>query len=49
MLLRLLIVWYIGGALVVAFLFAIIALGSFAYFIQKPLQAAVEKSVKASV
>jgi len=48
MLLGLLVVWYIGGVLVVAFLFAIVVLGGFAYFIQKPLQVAVEKSVKAS-
>jgi len=48
MFLGLLVVWYIGGVLVVAFLFAIAALGGVAYFIQEPLQAAVEKSVKAS-
>jgi len=48
MLLGLLVVWYIGGVLVVAFLFAIIVLAGYAYFVQKPLQAAVEKSVKAS-
>jgi ATP-binding cassette subfamily C protein LapB len=48
MILGLLVVWWIGGVLVVAFLFAIIILGVYAYFIQKPLQEAVEKSVKAS-
>jgi len=48
MFLGLLVVWYIGGVLVVAFLFSIAVLGGFAYFIQKPLQVAVENSVKAS-
>ena len=48
MLLGLLVVWYIGGILVVVFIFAIIILGAYAYFIQKPLQDAVEKSIKAS-
>lgn len=48
MLLGLLVVWYIGGILVVVFFFAIIILGAYAYFIQKPLQDAVEKSIKAS-
>lgn len=48
MLLGLLVVWWVGGALVVAFLIAIITLAAYAYLIQKPLQDAVEKSVKAS-
>jgi len=48
MVLGLLVVWYIGGILVVVFVFAIIILGAYAYFIQKPLQDAVEKSIKAS-
>jgi ATP-binding cassette, subfamily C, bacterial LapB len=48
MFLGLLVVWYIGGILVLPFIFAIAALLAYAYFIQKPLQDAVEKSVKAS-
>ncbi len=48
MLLGLLVVWYIGGPLIVPFIFAILILGLYAYFIQKPLKVAVEKSVKAS-
>jgi len=48
MILGLIVVWYIGGILVVVFIAAIIILGAYAWFIQKPLQDAVEKSIKAS-
>ncbi|NLN59851.1 MAG: type I secretion system permease/ATPase [Deltaproteobacteria bacterium] len=48
MLLGLLVVWYIGSILVLPFSVAIVCLLAYAYFVQKPLQDAVERSVKAS-
>jgi len=48
MLLGLLVVWYIGGILVLPFILAIVCLLGYSYFVQKPLQDAVERSVKAS-
>lgn len=48
MLIGLLVVWYIGGILVLPFVLAIVCLIGYAYFVQKPLQDAVERSVKAS-
>jgi ATP-binding cassette subfamily C protein LapB len=48
MALGLLVVWYIGGSIVIVHLVAIVLLSLYAFFIQAPLQKAVENSLQAS-
>lgn len=46
--LGLFVIWYIGGAIVLYFIAAIILMLLYSYLLQKPLQETVEKSVRAS-
>lgn len=48
MVLGLLVVWYIGGSVVIVHLVAIVLLSLYAFLIQAPLQKAVETSIQAS-
>jgi ATP-binding cassette subfamily C protein LapB len=48
MALGLLVIWYIGGSIVVVHLIAIVLLSLYAFLIQAPLQRAVETSIQAS-
>ena len=48
MALGLLVIWYIGGSIVVVHLVAIVLLSLYAFLIQAPLQKAVENSLQAS-
>jgi ATP-binding cassette subfamily C protein LapB len=48
MALGLLVIWYIGGSIVIIHLVAIVLLSLYAFFIQAPLQKAVETSIQAS-